>query len=346
MSFQGREAISVENDCVRVTVLREGGHVAEILHKKTGVNPLWIPPWRSAEPSTYDPGLHPEYGLDAESKLLVGIMGHNLCLDLFGPPSPQEAAAGLTTHGEASVVRYEIEHQSDWLKMSAPLPLAGLTFQRELSLDGDSVIFNETVFNSTALDRPLAWTQHVTLGPPFLNGKTQFTFPAGRSRTFEDTSLDGGVMAAATDFQWPDMPLQNGGTVDLRVFSDEEAFSRFTTHLMTSDEHAGFAAFSPQHATVIGYQWRRDDFPWLGLWQEYKQRSRPPWNNRSVTCGLEFGVSPYPGTRRQMMRRTSLFGEPVYRWLPALGSAHVSYRAFVRSATQLTEDSWRWRMSR
>ena len=39
-------------------------------------------------------------------------------------------------------------------------------------------------------------------------------------------------MAPATDFTWPMMPLKNGGSVDLRVFSDEEPFSRFTTHLM------------------------------------------------------------------------------------------------------------------
>ncbi len=40
--------------------------------------------------------------------LLAGIMGHNLCVDIFGGPSDAEAAAGMTPHGEASVVRYEL----------------------------------------------------------------------------------------------------------------------------------------------------------------------------------------------------------------------------------------------
>ena len=44
----------------------------------------------------------------AESKLLAGIMGHNLCMDMFGGPSREEAAAGMTVHGEASVAPYEI----------------------------------------------------------------------------------------------------------------------------------------------------------------------------------------------------------------------------------------------
>ena len=167
MSFQGREAVSVENDDLRVTVLREGGHVAEILHKKQRVNPLWIPSWPSAEPSTYHPDVHTEYGSDSESKLLMGIMGHNLCLDIFGSPSEEEAAAGLTAHGESSVVRYEIEQHANQIKLSAALPLAGLSFQRTLSLQAETVLFEETVFNLTAMDRPIAWTQHVTLGPPF-----------------------------------------------------------------------------------------------------------------------------------------------------------------------------------
>src|SRR5580692_7884388 len=106
-TFRGRRATSFENSHLRVTVLHEGGHIAEIFDKQTGVNPLWTPPWPSIEPSTYDLQKHPEYGADAESKLLSGIMGHNLCLDIFGGPSPEEAAAGLTVHGEAPVAAYD-----------------------------------------------------------------------------------------------------------------------------------------------------------------------------------------------------------------------------------------------
>lgn len=342
MSFQGREAVSIENDSLRITVLNGGGHIAEMFHKQTGVNPMWIPPWRSAEPSEYNPELHPDFGLDAESKLLMGIMGHNLCLDIFGPPSEDEAAAGITVHGESSVVRYGIEKHDNKLKMSANLPLAGLSFQREISLDGDAATFTEKVSNLRSADRPIAWTQHVTLGPPFLSARTQLSFPAARSRTFEDPSIDDGVVAPGVDFTWPHVPCSDGSSRDLGVFgSAEPPFSRFTTHLMRPGKEAGFAAFSPEHQLVIGYRWQRDEFPWLGLWQENKKRSSAPWNNKSVTCGFEFGVSPFPETRRQMIERSPLFDTPVYRWLPALGTAQVSYTAFVRAATELTEDTWR-----
>ena len=127
-NFHGRRASSIENERLRVTVLHEGGHIAEILDKATGVNPLWIPPWPSIEPSTYDAARHPEYGHDSESKLLAGIMGHNLCLDIFGGPSPEEAAAGMTVHGEASVVRYDVSADAGRLSQRAEFPIAQMRF--------------------------------------------------------------------------------------------------------------------------------------------------------------------------------------------------------------------------
>ena len=82
--YRGRRAAAIENQFLRVTVLQEGGHIAEILDKETGINPLWTPPWRAIEPSAYGPDVYAEYGAGVEGKLLAGIMGHNLCLDIFG----------------------------------------------------------------------------------------------------------------------------------------------------------------------------------------------------------------------------------------------------------------------
>src|SRR5246127_1958919 len=122
VKYRGRRASSIENNSLRVTVLHEGGHIAEILDKSSGVNPLWTPPWPSIEPSTYSLEKHPEYGNDAESKLLSGLMGHNLCLDLFGGPSPEEAAAGMTVHGEASLAPYKISFTDRELTATCVLP--------------------------------------------------------------------------------------------------------------------------------------------------------------------------------------------------------------------------------
>src|SRR5258706_11381205 len=131
--YRNRRAVEIESDTLRLTVLVEGGHIAELLHKATGINPLWTPPWPSIEPSTYDRARHPEYGADAESKLLAGIMGHNLCMDLFASPSADEAAAGMTVHGEASVAKYELTLADNVLTQRAIFPQAQLRFARTLS---------------------------------------------------------------------------------------------------------------------------------------------------------------------------------------------------------------------
>ena len=71
-SFRGRQAGSIENNDLRVTVLKEGGHIAEILDKRSGVNPLWIPPWTSIEPSDFNPLQHTRTAMAAMPGSLPG----------------------------------------------------------------------------------------------------------------------------------------------------------------------------------------------------------------------------------------------------------------------------------
>jgi hypothetical protein len=339
--YRGRRATSIENGLVRVTVLHEGGHIAEILDKRSGVNPLWTPPWPSIEPSTYDARKHPEYGADAESKLLSGIMGHNLCMDIFGAPSPEEAAAGLTVHGEAPVAVYEISAGDSELTARAHFPQSMLRFERRIRLPAGSAVVEiaETAENESAADRPIAWTEHVTLGPPFLEkGATQFRASATRSKVSETAFGKDMYMKTAAQFDWPMVPRIDSGSADLRVYTDAAASGGFTTHLMDPHrETAYFLAWSPASRLAFGYVWRRADFPWLGIWEENHSRTGAPWNGRTLTRGMEFGASPMPETRRQMIERGTLFGMPAFRWIPARTRVETQYRAAVGHADTIPE---------
>ena len=176
-TYHGRRAASIENDHLRVTVLPGGGHIAEVYDKATGVNPLWTPPWTSIEPSQFDPARHPRLrrrrGVAACWR---GIIGHNLCLDIFGGPSDDEARAGLPVHGEASIVDYEVPAAGT----RSLMPGQACRWLAWRSNAGSSsaaraVWIRETVHNPGGVDKPIGWTQHVTLGPPFLEkGRTQF----------------------------------------------------------------------------------------------------------------------------------------------------------------------------
>jgi hypothetical protein len=281
-SFHSHPAVSIGNGQIRVTVTVTGGHIAEITNLTTGVNPLWVPPWAD-EPDA-------DFGANTESRLLATIMGHNLCLDLFGPPSDAEAAAGIAAHGEAALVDYSFTEIENGFELQSELPASQLAFKRSLVLQGRRVVIRETVENLSPWDRPIAWTQHVTLGPPFLEpGVTEFRFASTESESWGDP---------------------------------------YTAYLMDpSQEEASFHAWSPTLKTGFGYSWKRADFPWMGIWRENRGRTHTPWLGRTVTQGMEFGVSPFPETRRAMIERGTLFGTPCYRWIGGRQTLTAEYSA-------------------
>ena len=325
--FNGRRAVQIENDLLRVTVLEEGGHIAEVFDKRAGVNPLWIPHWASVEPSAFGPEQYSQFGMGSDAKLLVGIMGHNLCLDLFGGPSPEEAETGLTVHGEGSIGRYGITHDVDGLLLQVTLPLAQLNFTRSIQLHGQHIRIRETVENLSTIDRPLAWTQHVTLSPPFLNpATTQFRASMAQSIVAETDPGFAAYLSPGREFMWPMAPRPHGGHADLRQMHATAPASGYTASLADpQQEDAYWIAFAPQFRLAFGYIWKRADFPWLGIWEENCSRQASPWDGRAITRGMEFGVSPFPESRREMVERNRLLNTPTYKWIAARGQLEAEY---------------------
>lgn len=294
VQYRGRRAYQWENEALRVTVLAEGGHIAEIFHKRAGVNPLWTPPWPTIEPSTYSAARHPEYGTGPEAKLLAGIHGHNWCVDFFGPPSEEEARAGYTVHGEASIVAYDEA-------LRAHLPLSQLNVKREMVLDGEKIHFSEEVENLLPFDRHIAWQEHVTLGPPFVErGVTVLEAPILRSAKLNEG-----------EFEWKD-----------RRYPSALVSSDYHAHLLTKGE---VKVTNPRMKLRIGYEWNLQDFPWLGIWEENCERSFAPWNGRTVTWGIEFGASPYPEYRFRRATRGLMWAAPTAVWLPGKSTRKIQY---------------------
>jgi hypothetical protein len=339
--YRGRRAASIENNDLQVTVLVEGGHIAAVCDKRTGINPLWTPPWPSIEPSQYDAAKDETYGGSGsvEAQLLAGIMGHNLCLDIFGGPSADEAASGLPVHGEASTALYDLELTAAGIVARAHLPLASLQIERRLELPDRALRIRESVQNLGGTDRPVGWTQHVTLGPPFLEkGVTEFRVSATRSRVQERTFGAADYLVPGADFDWPQAPRLDGRPADLRVYTNADVSSAYTAHLMDpARDHSFFVAFSRNARLAFGYVWRRVDFPWLGIWEENVSRAQAPWNNRTLTLGMEFGVSPFAETRREMIERARLFDVPTFRWIPAGSRVSIEYWCVFRAAEAIPE---------
>ena len=342
--FRNRKAVQLENDLLRLTVLKEGCHIAEVYDKRAGVSPLWIPHWPSIEPSVVNATHDALFGGGSAVRLLAGIMGHNLCLDLFGGPSTEEAALGLTDHGEASIAPYEITETPSGLQARLTMPLAQLAFTRSIDLHREDIRIRESVDNLSATDRPLAWTQHVTLGPPFLDPLTT-EFRASMTRSIVTESDPGFAiyLEKGKEFIWPHAPYADAAgqakpRADLRKMHSTAPASSYTAHIADpAREDAYFVAFSPQHQLAFGYIWKPADFPWMGIWEENCSRPGPPWDSRTITRGMEFGVSPFPESRSAMVERNRLLDTPTYKWLPARGHLQAEYWTSSRIAAEIPE---------
>ena len=190
----GRKINWVENEAMRAGILPGGCHIGSVYLKKGAaaeLNPLWEVPWPSMEPSEYSPEQHAEaYGGPPEARLLASIMGHNLCLDYFGPPSAEEEAAGLTVHGEAPVAEWEFGIASGVdadLVGRVELLRANLEVHRTFTLaNRDPVMRVDTeILNLADWDHSFGWQEHATFGPPFIE-KGVTLFDASATAGFVD----------------------------------------------------------------------------------------------------------------------------------------------------------------
>jgi len=345
--WRGREAYRLSNGLVQLITLTGGGHIAEFHFMERGgapkLNPLWIPPWKTIEPYRYQEKVHGvRYGPIFEGKLLSGIAGHNLCLDYFGSPSPEEAKQGLSTHGEAPSLRWRKINQSVGddrvtLGLSVRLPVAGLTFQRQITLRQDQPVayFRETIYNDRKCDHFFHWVQHITLGPPFiLSAKSRVFLPGTKGITFPFGYNEGkSLLATGRSFHWPNAPTRSGSSINLENVLIGRGLGFVASVLIDPRRDWGYVcALNAKHRLLIGYCFRREDFPWVAVWEENRAISAVPWKKRTETRGLEFGTTPIPSTRRDSLRRGNLYDTETFACVPARGRKTIEYLGFLAQA--------------
>jgi hypothetical protein len=331
--MDGRAGFRLRADWGQISVLEGGGHICE-LHLKacSGVNPLWRPPWATINPFRYSTAKRARaYGPPPDGRLLSGIAGHSLSLDHFGPPSPEETAAGLTTHGEAPVMKWKSHkqlHSKPQLQYGCTLAQAQIGFRRTITLDrANPVVYcEEEAMNLSPYDRPISWNEHVTFGPPFLEaGTTWFDMPATRAKICPPSYSSRFPLQPNAEFTWPNAPTKDGKRVNLRT-TPARRFGHYTAQLLSPKLEIGFiAACNPRLKLLVVYAFRRADFPWIGNWEERYNRTAAPWCGKTFCRGLEFSTTPFPVPRRETIGQGPLFGEPTYRWLPAQSQARIRF---------------------
>lgn len=223
------------------------------------------------------------------------------------------------------------------LVYGADLPDAQIRLQRTISLDPISpvVYCEETALNLATFDRPISWNQHVTFGPPFLeSGTTLFDIPATRSKVCSSGFSTRMSIKADSQFHWPNVQRTDGGSLNLRT-TGTGRFGHYTAHLLDPALKTAFIAVcNPRLRLLVLYLFARNDFPWVGNWEERYNRVHAPWRGREFCRGFEFSTTPFPIPRRVTVANGNLFEQSTYRWLSARGIQKTRYLILMMSVTE------------
>jgi hypothetical protein len=298
-AWRNMAAWSITGGALEAVVTEIGCHLAAIRLPSDNVNPLWQPHWRTADPESIDPTMQGAYGIGSEAPLLGCIVGHNLCIDRFGEPWPGERRP---MHGEAGVATWRLEQtSSDTVELTATLPEAALSVRRRLQMEGETLLLTTGVRHGGSAEREIEWCEHVTLGDPFLDGV--------RIRAGIDTV-----------FNWPSTPepgsrFPRAGFEEQLPVDDALAFpppdAPACGDCLTGRVVDGwFTAENPKLGRRLTYRWQPDEFPWLAIWTEHKNRADEPWGGVNRSRGLEISTKPFPEGPPPEERKTNYQGRP------------------------------------
>jgi hypothetical protein len=312
-TFEGQPALTLSNDKLQMTITLQGSAIASLILTDDAekLNPLWNPMRLARE-------------LGHESPF-NGTLGHFVCVDGFGPVSPEERAAGLPGHGEAHMTRFDgtpAKGGGNSASLTAKLPIVQEVFTRSFHMvDGENVVYVDSQLeNLLGIDRPVNWAEHATVAAPFLApGSSVIDLSGVRSQT-RPYAIDPASakknpterrLASGRDFTWPMAPDLNGKMIDLRQIPDNPHYlDHATTLLDPSRKFEWVTSLNFSRRLIYGYVFRREDYPWIQYWGNY------PAVTQAVR-GMEFGTQPYDVPRREAITMGSMFETPSYRWLPA-----------------------------
>jgi len=333
-AWEESDVTRMRNGIVELVIRNSGGHLAEFRFLErdgeSSPNVLWESPWRFEK-------LHEAIPEDLAQT--AGFTGHGLCLDNFGAPIAEQAAKGMVQHGEAARyywTRSQWKSDSDAVSQwNVHLQIAQLDFERKIQLgENESAAYiDESVVNLRDEDHVCDWVEHATFGPSFVtNEDTVFAASGTRGLTAPDGYGEDSLVDHGAEFQWPFAPQLPplDGVADLRIpFAAQGKGIVATVQMDPRRDVQYIVAVNRRYQLGVGYCFRRQDFPWMMVWEENKVRQERPWHGSAQARGMEFGSTPFPWGRDESMRHGRVFETPSWCTIPPNGSKSVRYVMFL-----------------
>lgn len=313
----GWAELVLENEDICVTVLPDkGADIVGLLHKGTGVDPLFRAPWGLAPP-----GSAAREGSDGHAFLENYGGGWQ---ELFPNVNDPSEYGGTTVpfHGEVATRAWACEREGEALRCSIRCRTMPFRLERVMRLDGPTLTLDETVTNEGDEPAHFVWGHHCVVGPPFLEAGCRLHAPARTIETIPEVWEETARLEPAQRSSWPKARLRDGGEVDLSEVPGPEAASHDDVYLTDLEE--GWAEVeNPRLGLSFRLDWDPEVFRWIISWEPYGgAEAMPlagsyalgvePWvTRRSLAEAVEAGeaIELQPGDRfrttiRASMRRT------------------------------------------
>ncbi|RVU02043.1 hypothetical protein EOD41_08825 [Mucilaginibacter limnophilus] len=298
--------ITLKNNKASVTVDLNGGGIVDFHLTENDINPLTFRFAAEQMP---------------ENNRGACYQGHFACIGRWGQPSEGEIKAGHPNHGQAAMSQWEKLDEGDaFLKMKVNCPLDGLSTLHMLALSVSAPVFRvtETVKNINPLGRLYNVVQHPTLAAPFLDEATRVDCNAtfGINYDFDTNPLEYAS-------EWPQGMCKDHEPMSLNT-PDVANSSVFSFIVDKESEFGWVTAYSPFHNLLLGYIWKRTEYPWISLWQHFE-------NDRIKYRGIEFGTTGIHKPFNEILEHdnTRLFGEKTLWHIDAGEEVSCSYTAFL-----------------
>jgi hypothetical protein len=273
--------------------------------------------------------------------------GHFLCLGNWGDPSPGELKSGLNKHGEFARINWELNSSGNEVKMSAGSALEGIEINREIKLARNSTCIkvSEVVKNTAARGRIYNMVQHPTIAGDFLNERTIVNCNATSGYDYLNKSDN--IFSSG---KWP--LYKNVEEQEINLESPKVVYnSVFPTIIDPGSEYGWISAYSPDHHLLLGYLWKRSDYPWINHWihfvddqsskvsglssnnnqAEVQDHSYNGLPSRMIYRGLEFGTTGMHMSFKEIIDKKffEVFGEKTFEFLDSGESKERSYYMFL-----------------
>lgn len=306
MNSPASSIVSIENKKASVSIDLFGGAITDFHLKTNPVNPLSFAFTKEQMPANNRNG--------------ATYKGHFLCLGRWGEPSTGEIQAGIPNHGEVANVLWRNE-EKDALKivMQTTTTSEGLHVERKMELDAEQpvILITEKVKNINPLGRLFNIVQHPTLASPFLSNET--VVDCNATKGFDQALYK---QAAVNNISWPYAKNAADQVMDLHnpTVAYNAVFSFIVDKIAT---YGWITAYSPVHNILLGYVWKRKDYPWIHLWQH--------WNGNTIQYrGIEFGTAGIHQPFKEILDTAiNLFQEKTLAFIDAGEIITKKYVAFL-----------------